>query len=70
MSEQIGDTLLTPAEVGQKFGVDPKTVVRWANGGKIKSVRTLGGHRRFRASEVEALLNPAEPEPTPEDSDD
>jgi len=51
------DRLLTPAEVAAMFRVDPKTVTRWAKAGKLASIRTLGGHRRYRASEVEALLN-------------
>ena len=38
------------------FRVDPKTVSRWAKAGKLSSIRTLGGHRRYRASEVYALL--------------
>ena len=41
--------LLTPAEVAAMFRVDPKTVTRWAQAGKLTAVRTLGGHRRFRA---------------------
>ena len=48
--------LLTPAEVAAMFGVDPKTVARWARAGKLASVRTLGGHRRYREAEVRALL--------------
>jgi len=48
--------LLTPGEVALMFGVDPKTVTRWAIGGRMGSIRTPGGHRRFRASEVIALL--------------
>ena len=48
--------LLTPAEVAVLFRVDPKTVTRWAQAGKLGSIRTLGGHRRFRESEVQALL--------------
>lgn len=51
-----GDRLLTPGEVAREFRVDPKTVTRWAKAGKIGSVRTPGGHRRFRESEVRALL--------------
>lgn len=39
------------------FGVDPKTVARWADAGKIAAIRTLGGHRRYRPSDVEALLD-------------
>jgi len=50
------DSLLTPREVAQLFRVDPKTVTRWANAGKLTTVRTLGGHRRYRAEEVLALL--------------
>jgi excisionase family DNA binding protein len=48
--------LLTPAEVASLFRVDPKTVTRWAKAGKIGARRTLGGHRRFLRTEVEALL--------------
>jgi excisionase family DNA binding protein len=51
--------LLTPAEVAGIFRVDPKTVTRWANAGRLKSIRTLGGHRRFEKAEVERLLNGA-----------
>jgi excisionase family DNA binding protein len=50
------DPLLTPAEVASLFRVDPKTVTRWANAGKISTVRTLGGHRRFSEREVRSLL--------------
>jgi excisionase family DNA binding protein len=53
------DELLTPAEVARIFRVDPKTVSRWAIAGKIDSVRTLGGHRRFYRSEVERAMNTA-----------
>lgn len=48
--------LLTPGEVAEMFRVDPKTVTRWATAGRIGSIRTPGGHRRFRESEVNALL--------------
>lgn len=50
------DRLLTPGEVATLFRVDPKTVTRWASAGRIGSIRTPGGHRRFRESEVRALL--------------
>ena len=49
--------LMTPAEVASMFHVDPKTVTRWAQSGKLSSIRTLGGHRRYRESEVRELLN-------------
>jgi excisionase family DNA binding protein len=57
------DELLTPAEVAQMFRVNPKTVTRWARAGKISAIRTLGGHRRFRAAEVRKLLEEVEEVP-------
>jgi excisionase family DNA binding protein len=51
------EVLLTPAEVASLFRVDPKTVTRWAKSGKLTSIRTLGGHRRYKESEVKALLS-------------
>ncbi len=50
------EELLTPSEVAKLFRVDPKTVTRWAKAGKLTSIRTLGGHRRYREAEVRALL--------------
>ena len=54
------DTLLTPAEVAALFRVNPKTVTRWARAGKITAIRTLGGHRRFPASEIRRCLEQVE----------
>lgn len=48
---------MTPAEVARLFRVDPKTVTRWAMAGKIRSIRTPGGHRRFFETDVKELLN-------------
>ncbi len=52
-----GQRLLTPAEVASLFRVDPKTVTRWAKAGKLASIRTLGGHRRYWENEVRQLLD-------------
>ena len=57
------DALLTPAEVAALFRVNPKTVTRWARAGKITAIRTLGGHRRFRATEIRRCLAQMETEP-------
>jgi excisionase family DNA binding protein len=56
LSSAIQDKLLTPAEVAAMFRVDPKTVTRWAKAGKLTSIKTLGGHRRYKESEVKELL--------------
>lgn len=56
LSSAIQEKLLTPAEVAAMFRVDPKTVTRWAKAGKLASIKTLGGHRRYKESEVKELL--------------
>jgi len=38
------------------FRVNPKTVTRGASAGKLTAIRTLGGHRRFRVSEIKRCL--------------
>ncbi len=51
------DRLLKPSEVAELFRVDPKTVTRWSEKGKLNAVRTPGGHHRFRESEIRAMLS-------------
>jgi len=51
------ERLLTPSQVAALFAVDPKTVTRWAKDGRLTSVRTLGGHRRFSEAQVLELLS-------------
>ncbi len=51
------DRLLTPSEVAAIYRVDPKTVGRWADAGKLPFIRTPGRHRRFRESVVRKLLD-------------
>jgi excisionase family DNA binding protein len=60
LEEQQVDSLLTPAEVAALFRVNPKTVTRWARAGKITAIRTLGGHRRYRATEIQRCLEQME----------
>ena len=56
MTIENTEPLLTPHQVAAMFRVDPKTVTRWASSGRIGFIRTPGGHRRFRETEVRALL--------------
>jgi excisionase family DNA binding protein len=56
MKADNSEKLLTPSEVAALFRVDPKTVTRWAKAGKLSSIRTLGGHRRYRESEIRELI--------------
>ena len=48
------DDFLGPGEAGRLLGVSPKTVARWASQGLIPAIVTLGGHRRFRRTDIEA----------------
>jgi excisionase family DNA binding protein len=47
---------LYTAQVAELLHVSPKTVSRWAKEGKLPYLRTLGGHRRYPAHEIRALL--------------
>jgi excisionase family DNA binding protein len=44
--------LLTPGEVASLLHVDANTVARWCNEGRLRAIRTPGGHRRYPVSEV------------------
>jgi excisionase family DNA binding protein len=55
-ADEEPEELLTPSEVAAMFRVNPKTVTRWHRTGKVSAIRTLGGHRRFKASEIRRLL--------------
>lgn len=43
---------LSTGEVARLFGVSPSTATRWARTGAIPTIRTPGGHYRFRARDV------------------
>ena len=44
------------SDLADLFGVNPKTVIRWADEGKLPYFRTPGGHRRYRAEDVRPFL--------------
>ena len=55
-ADQSPDDLLTPAEVARILRVNPKSVSHWERLGKLRCIKTLGGHRRFRRSEIERAI--------------
>lgn len=55
------DRLITPREAAQVFGVRTTTVARWAREGRLPCIATPVAHRRYRLSDVLALLNSEEP---------
>jgi len=46
------NNLITVKEAANILGVSPKTVRRWENEGRISSLRTVGGHRRFAVTDL------------------
>lgn len=54
--DALGDAVLTPRDVAALFRVDPSTVSRWVRAGHLPSVRTPGGHHRYRMADVMPLL--------------
>jgi excisionase family DNA binding protein len=46
---------VTPAVAAARFAVKPRTIREWAKAGKVTSIRTLGGHRRYDEDEVAAM---------------
>ena len=48
--------LLRRKEVAEMLGVAPNTISRWAREGRLPSVPTLGGHRRFKSQVIEELM--------------
>ena len=51
------EPLLTPGEVAALYRVAPTTVTQWARRGLLPSIRPPGNHRRYRESEIQALIN-------------
>jgi excisionase family DNA binding protein len=55
---------LRTTEVAALLHVSPKTVARWAKGGKLPFMKTLGGHRRYPEAKIRELLDQLREEPT------
>jgi excisionase family DNA binding protein len=54
-SEDI-EVLLRTTEVARRLQVSARTVLAWAQAGKLPSILTPGGHRRYPAQGVEQVL--------------
>ena len=50
------DKLLRLPEVAELLGVHVGTLRKWDNEGKLKAVRTPGGQRRYRLSDIEKVI--------------
>ncbi len=49
-------TLLTPAAAAKALGISYPTLKHWILAGKIKTVKTPGGHHRIPLGELDAYL--------------
>jgi len=58
------DELLSAQQAGRILQVGEETVRRWADEKLIAHIVLPSGQRRFRRSDVEAILAPVKPEPT------
>jgi excisionase family DNA binding protein len=56
-SPAVVDRLLRTREVAILFQVSERAVTDWAARGRLPSVRTPGGHRRYPAEAVRQLLD-------------
>jgi excisionase family DNA binding protein len=50
-----GEEYIAPAEAARLLKVSPRTITRWAREGRLPSITTLGGHRRFPRATIETL---------------
>jgi molybdopterin-binding protein len=55
------ETLLGPREAAQLLGVSFATVKNWIYNGKLKTIRTAGGHHRIPESALRRFLPPQAP---------
>jgi excisionase family DNA binding protein len=51
------EALLKPSEAARLFGVRPTTLARWVRAGRLSAMSTPGGHRRYRAWEIQAAID-------------
>ena len=50
------EVLLRTTEVARRLQVSARTVLAWAQAGKLPSILTPGGHRRYPVQGVEQVL--------------
>lgn len=51
------DKILSPGEAAAMLGIDPKTLSRWAKTNVIEHITLPKGHRRYRLSVINKILN-------------
>jgi len=64
LERQTPPEYLTASEAAAYFHVSPKTIGRWAKEGRLPYLKTMGGHRRFRADDLQAIVESLTERPT------
>jgi excisionase family DNA binding protein len=54
-AEPVSPTWLSLDEAAKRLNVHPGTLRGWADRGRIRTIRTPGGHRRFSEADVSAM---------------
>jgi len=62
------ERIFTTSEIAGMLGVHQITISRWVNSGKLKSMFTLGGHRRIKEKDLVRFFRENDM-PVPEDLD-
>ena len=50
--------LHTPREAAQRLGISYPTIKQWIYNGKLKAIKTPGGHYRIHEREIQSLIQP------------
>lgn len=58
-------TLLTARQAAAALGISYPTLKNWIYSGKLKTVKTAGGHHRVPESELDRFLHRARPKSSP-----
>jgi excisionase family DNA binding protein len=59
------EDLINPKEASKMLSVSPDCLRHWENEGKLKAVRTLGGHRRYRLEDIKNIMSGNDQQKTP-----
>jgi molybdopterin-binding protein len=53
--------LYTPRDAAERLGISYPTIKQWLYRGKLRAVKTPGGHYRIHERDIEAMLHPGSP---------
>jgi molybdopterin-binding protein len=63
---ETGGNLMTPREASRMMGISYPTIKKWILDGKLKTIRTPGGHHRLSETSLRPFINKDRLKPEPE----